>query len=256
MSLRGIWASFRFECGRSMALSRLSWCLGMALFPVGLLYLIRTDDPDALTDKEGLTVFLYFLIVRVLCPLGLLLWATPIIHSEIEGKTWPYVSVRPGGKTSVLFGKYFAAVLWTVIGGWVGLALAVSLGEPEDAAHTAYLLGRLVVLGSFTYGAVYTLIGVVFLKRAMVVTVAYTLLVEVALTLVPAVINEATVAFRLRALLVKELQLERVSEVWNLLISDAPASRHMVILAFYTVGCLVAALLVLRRRQLVLARED
>ncbi len=114
MNPRGIWAAFRFECARSFTISRLAWWTAMAMFPAVLLFLIRQENPDALTDDEGLSVVLYFLIVRVLCPLNLLLWATPIIHAELESKTWSFLSVRPHGKSSVLFGKYLAAVAWSL----------------------------------------------------------------------------------------------------------------------------------------------
>lgn len=178
MNARGIWASFRFECSRSLTVSRLTWWSAMAVFPSVLLFLIRKDTPDALTDDQGLSMMLYFLIVRVLCPLNLLLWATPIIHAELEAKTWSFLSVRPHGKSSVLLGKYLAAVAWTIGSGWASIALAIALGPPEDVTRVALLLGELVVLSSFAYGAVYTLLGVLFLKRAMVVTVGYTLFVE------------------------------------------------------------------------------
>ncbi len=204
MNAHGIWACFRFECARALTLSRLAWWSAMAVFPAVLLFLIRQEDPVALTDDEGLSVVLYFLVIQVLCPLNLLLLATPIVHAELEGKTWLFLAVRPHGKSSVLFGKYLAAVLWTIAGGWLSIALAVALGPPEDATRVVWLLGKLVVLSSFAYGAVYTLLGVLFLKRAMVVTVAYTLLVEGALTMVPAVVNEVTVAFRLRTIGAKE----------------------------------------------------
>lgn len=256
MSLRGIWASFRYECSRSMTLVRIACWSGLAVFPSAILFLIRREDAGALTDTEGFTVFLYFLIVRVLCPLGLLLWATPIIHAELEGKTWSYLAVRPHGKSSVLLGKYLAALVWAITGGWTSIALACALGPPDDAARAVILLGKLVVFASFAYGAVYTLIGVLFLKRAMVVTVAYTLLVEVALTLVPAVVNEVTVAYRLRAILARELDITRDAPAWERLVSAAPVSAQMTILAVYTALTLGAALLVLRQRQLVLARED
>lgn len=256
MNLRGIWASFRFECARSLTLSRLAWWSAMAVFPSVILFLIRQEQPDALTDPEGFPVFLYLLVVRVLCPLGLLLWATPIIHAELEGKTWPYLAVRPHAKSSVLFGKYLAAVVWAIACGWTSVVLAFLLGPPDDTVRIAFLLGKLVVLASFAYGAVYTLIGVLFLKRAMVVTVAYTLLVEVALTFMPAVVNEATVAYRLRAIIAKELEFDERVEAWKRLVSEAPVSEQVTILVVYTMVALVAALLFLRRRQLVLARED
>ncbi len=256
MNPRGIWASFRFECSRSLTISRLAWWSAMAVFPSVLLFLIRQDQPDALTDDEGLSVVLYFLIVRVLCPLNLLLWATPIIHAELEAKTWSFLSVRPHGKSSVLFGKYLAAVAWTLGGGWVSILLVIALGPPEDAIRVAMLLGRLVVLSSFAYGAVYTLLGVLFLKRAMVMTVGYTLLVEGALTVVPAVVNEFTVAYRLRTIAATEFDLARQAAPLGRLVSDGSVAEQITILVVYTVGALVVALVALRRRQLALARED
>lgn len=256
MNPRGIWACFRFECTRSFTISRLAWWSAMAVFPALLLFLIRQDSPDALKDAEGLTVVLYFLVVRVLCPLNLLLWATPIIHAELESKTWSFLSVRPDGKSSVLLGKYLAAVAWTIGGGWVCIGLVIALGPPEDAARVAMLLGKLVVLSSFAYGAVYTLLGVLFLKRAMVVTVGYTLLVEGALTVVPAVVNEFTVAYRLRTIVVTEFDLVGKSAPLGRLVSDGSVAEQITILVVYAVGALVLALIALRRRQLVLARED
>ncbi len=256
MNSRGIWASFRFECTRSFTFSRLAWWSAMAMFPAVLFFLIRQENPEALKDDEGLTVVLYFLIVRVLCPLNLLLWATPIIHAELESKTWPFLSVRPGGKSSVLLGKYLAAVAWTIGGGWVSIVLVIALGPPEDAVRVVLLLGKLVVLSSFAYGAVYTLLGVLFLKRAMVVTVGYTLLVEGALTVVPAVVNEFTVAYRLRTIASTEFDLARKAAPLGRIVSDGSVAEQVAILLVYAVGALVLALVALRRRQLVLARED
>ena len=52
-------------------------------------------------------------------------------------------------------------------------------------------------------GHLFTLIGVVFPKRAMVVGVFYTLAFEVFLAMIPAVVNLLTIQFRLRCLLVR-----------------------------------------------------
>lgn len=256
MNWRGIRASFRFEWSRSFTVARLAWWSAMAVFPSALLFLIRQDAPHALRDDEGLSVVLYFLIVRVLCPLNLLLWATPIIHAELEAKTWSFLAVRPHGKSSVLLGKYLAAVAWTIASGWVSTALVVTFGPPADPVRVALLIGKLVVFSSVAYGAVYALLGVLFLKRAMVVTVGYTLLVEGALTVVPAVVNEFTIAYRLRTIGATEFGLAERSPALGRLMSDGSPLEQVGILVFYTVVALGLALLALRRRQLVLARED
>ncbi len=40
---------------------------------------------------------MFVLLPQVVTVLGLLLWATPVVHSELEGQTWVYAVVRPGG---------------------------------------------------------------------------------------------------------------------------------------------------------------
>lgn len=60
---------------------------------------------------------------------------------------------------------------------------------------------RLSCLSAMSYAALYLLIGAVFPRRAMVFCVAYTALVEVVLSLIPAIINRLTIQYRLRSLM-------------------------------------------------------
>jgi len=176
-----IWgdATIRFELLRSLHFSRLFWWGALAMFPLLVAQMLRSLEPEILRDEGGVGFLLYVLIVRMLCPLSLLLWATPAIHAEVEGRTWGYVAVRPGGRAAVLFGKYLAAVTWSFLLGWISLAAFLTLVYPEGWSTLGGLFSELILLSSLTYGALYLLIGVLFLKRAMVITVSYTLLVEV-----------------------------------------------------------------------------
>ncbi len=49
----------------------------------------------------------------------------PLVHAELEGRTWIYLAVRPRGRVSVLLGKYLTAVAWTTLAGWTSTTICV-----------------------------------------------------------------------------------------------------------------------------------
>ncbi len=256
MTSRGVWATFCFEGKRSLMISRWIWWLALSLVPFALAVLLRSQEPGILRTQGEVGIYPYIFVIRVLCPLALLLWATPAVHAEIEGKTWAYVAVRPGGKGSLLIGKYLVALVWASVIGIAAVSVCVVYLRPDDLFRVWWLLVKLVLLSSMAYGAIYLLLGVLFLKRAMVFAVIYTLIAEVALTLVPAVVNEVTVDFRLRTLLIKGLVVDNsIGRGFVSLISEGGPAQQVLILVLYALALLVAALLVLRQRQLVVAEE-
>ena len=97
MKLAAIGTVFRFECGRTLTVPRLLAWSAMALFPAGLLLLIQSQGGELQKDIRPAAA-LFVLIPEVLCVMGLLLWATPIVHSEVEGKTWTYLARAPPAK--------------------------------------------------------------------------------------------------------------------------------------------------------------
>ena len=124
--IHAILSVFAFEYRRSLTYGRLATWLILVLVPVilmGAVKLATTQieggefsrrNPEA-QEFIATTLFYFFsyiLIPQVACMLGLLLWATPSIHSELEGNTWIYLTMRPNGKQAVLFGKYLVAVFW------------------------------------------------------------------------------------------------------------------------------------------------
>ena len=203
MRLRATWTVFRFECSRTFNAQRLAAWLALALFPVGLLALMQSQG--AALEKgvqAGLAIFV--LVPELTCVMGLLLWAAPVVCSELEGRTWTYLAVSPAGKDSIMVGKYLTAIFWTILAAWISLSLATVVVRPEkDALRLWCVLAGLIPLSCLAYGALYVFFGVLFLKRAMVAAVAYTFVSEVLVSFIPAVINRITVQYHLRSLLVK-----------------------------------------------------
>ncbi len=252
-------AVLRFEFRRSILAGRVLVGLGLALLPAALIMLIQLEGFHLEADFRGIAI-LYALLPSLSCMMCLLLWAVPVIHAEVEGRTWPYLAVRPGGKEAVLLGKYLAAVFWSVAVGWVGLVLCALMVPFEQWFRNLGVLGVLVVFSSFAYGALFLLLGTVFLRRGMVVAVAYAFFVEFLTAFIPAVIHQFTVQYHLRALLVKwggfhlPMGARRASARW--LVGEAPSWVHVLALLAYTAVLLVAAVLVLRQRELVKPEEN
>ena len=86
----------------------------------------------------------------------------------------------------------------------------------------------------------------------MVIAVVYTLVFELVVSLVPAIINKLTVQYRLRALFVDwtAIDIGRTDDfVTAELISNAPSWVHVVVLIGYTLGLLTAAVCLIRHRE-------
>ncbi|MFP6674919.1 MAG: hypothetical protein VB878_07550 [Pirellulaceae bacterium] len=192
---------FQFELRRSLTRQRIVlWAL-LAVFPSLLLSLMLFDESAGLSDELIIGV-LYVLVPQLTCMLSLLLWMTPAIQSELETSAWPYLAVRPRGRRAVVIGKYFNAVLWTIITMGVSLSLAIMVAQPLHLTKTFAVLFAIGTLSAFGYGTLYALIAVIIPQRAMIMSLAYTLVIEYVIGFVPAIINHVTFSFRLRVLFV------------------------------------------------------
>jgi len=89
---RGAAATCMFELRRSMSIQRISVTAGLALFPPAMLALLIFGAKVSSADGGALMIdsaqFLTVFLVALVMLLGLLLWATPNVYSELEGKSW------------------------------------------------------------------------------------------------------------------------------------------------------------------------
>ena len=257
MMMRGIAAVFVFEWRRAFSGPRIfSWCL-LAAFPPGLGALVRHYTPaDDWPPPFVVGSILFGLIVEVLCLLGLLLSATPLLHAELESRSWPYLAVRPAGRLKVMLGKYLAAVSWTYSIALAATILTVVFVAPVHATRLGLNLALLSLFSCLTYGALYCLIAVVMHRRAMVFAVAYTVVFEFLVTFIPAVINQVTIQFRLRSLLFHGMGwLDELPDDVEIIISPAPAWLHVMLLIGMTAALLVAAGFVVSNKQYIVSDE-
>lgn len=199
---------WRLEALQMIRPGAVVWAAGLALLPSILLVGVRAllalegSDEEVFELSGMVDTVLYVLIPGVVCLLGLLLTATSALQSELENRTWIYLAVRPQAKLASLLGKYLFAVTWVMAIAVAGTAGTAMVLTGMVGPGTVFRTLALSLLACLAYGALYLFIGVAFIRVGMVVAIAYTLLVEIALGIIPAVVNEVTISYHLRSLFI------------------------------------------------------
>ncbi len=254
--LKNAFVAAEFELRRSFAFRRLINILVLAGFPPAMMILLTFSPGVPL--QEAVTGAMLLLV----CQLSLLLWAAPIVASELESKTWGYHAVRSGGKTSLVVGRYLAAVVWTLVVGMGALLGCLSISVIGNVQGNEFdvlmVFGLLVLVGSVVYGAVFTLIGVVMHRYAMVAAVFYMVGVELILSTLPAVVNQFTVSFHLRSLAYKWLHWDEFfsGTPMDTIYSEYPAWQHFVILTLIALLSSAATVYWIKTREFVTSNES
>ncbi len=203
-------AVFRNEWQQTFTAGRMTGWLLICAVPALLTVLVSRNT--GLTNQAVTSwTSILFVVCTVICLLQLLLWATSWLYSELEGKTWSYLAVRPGGKSAVLLGKYFAAATRTMLGTLMALALALLIVRPVDGWKIFLVLGFILAISSFSYAAVFVLLGAISPKRAMALAVSYSLVIEFLVPRFPAIISKLSLQFHIRSIwrgLIELLQIE------------------------------------------------
>jgi len=241
MIVRVIWEVVKFELARSLTFGRgMIWVL-LVLFPIALVGILRGLDVP-LEPVEPWGIMLYFLVPEVMCLLALLLWATPVISTEIEGQTWGYLALRPTGRLEVILGKYFTAVIWSLAATICSTTVCIFLMGSAGGFRLWLVMVVLCILSSFAHASLYLLIGVVFHKRTIVTAVFYTGAVEYGLSFVPAVANKMTINYRLRGLLSNWMDWEEARSAAENVFGSEPSWMHLGVLVLMTSVLLVCTL--------------
>lgn len=273
---QGAWTVFQFEFRRSRTLKRVLIWLAVLVAPAGIFSLMRMVGgrlPQAVW--VGMT---FVLITEMIVLLNALLWVAPLVQSELEGKTWLYVVVRPFGRMSLVLGKGLNGLVWTGGAGLTALLLALlvtSQGDIQTAtemmgprarievasglqevAHVSLVLGALTAFSSVVYSSLFSAIGCIAPKRAMLVAFSYTLVGEVLVSFIPAVVNKLTVQYHLRCLLTDWIDFGIPPEGRQYLFSEWAPSWHVASLIGMAIFWQVVALGVVHSRQYVMSDEN
>lgn len=190
-------ATYFFELRMSLTGRRAITGLVLAAFPPILCLLIAKQVREPAVIGMVLTV-----LIMAVELFALLFWVPAGIYSELEGKNWIFSTSRPSGRTAMVIGKWLSGSTWAIMVGMVALSSAIVFLMPFVDLSGIFLSAVLaIVLGGFSYGAIFSLLGVVALKRAMGLCVAYFAIIEGFVSMLPAIVQKGTVFYHLRCII-------------------------------------------------------
>jgi ABC-type transport system involved in multi-copper enzyme maturation permease subunit len=188
--------------------------------PLALIFrtfITRLPPRVGAVDFYGVVIAFYY--VRNALPLAALFYATALIADEVEGKTITYLLTRPIQRVSALAGKFAAYLvttlalalpavvvtffLLTTIRGWTGVGALV----PELFRDMG-----VVVLTLVTYGAFFTLLGVL-LRRPVIPGLLFLFVWEL-LANAPGYLPRFTITAYLRSLIHHRPPDEGLAEIF------------------------------------------
>ena len=252
-------ATCQFELKRALTPQRISISGVLSLFPPVMLLLMLSISRSA--NTYSITEFLVVFLVALVCMLSLLLWATPNVSAELEGRSWTFVASRPQGRIANVLGKYFASVIFSFgicfVATTTCIPLAVFLDQVHDPLHLWISYNAVFLLASITYGAMLSLIGTVFYRRAMVIGAAYILGFEAMIGRIPAVVGKISASHHLQNLGMHwnprlKLQIDSVTELPTALTAQWIS---LAALGTMTLIAIIAACIVIASREYVSAEE-
>ena len=236
-----------FQLNLLMTKPRLAMGLVGALFPAAVMFAVIRTAP---IDRNMTVVMMYALIPEALCVLGLLVTMCPVVADELERGTWIHVTVRPGGRQSLLLGTFTAAVLWTGGISLVALMLTLLIAQPTQPIGLVVMFTALIGISCVGRAALFALPAVILPKRALIASVGVALLVEYFAGLLPAVVNQVTVSLRLRTLLVEWMDWQKDLPIeMTLFVDDYSAPVQIVAVCILIFTLLTTARFILNRRQ-------
>ena len=120
--LRSIYATILFEFKRSMSPQRLALAGVLSLFPPTMLFFTTVSGSNL-----PITELLILILVGMVSVLAQLLWATPNVYSELEGKSWIFLASRPRGRIALFLGKYVSSVVFSYAICFIAITLCLAI---------------------------------------------------------------------------------------------------------------------------------
>ena len=255
--LRSTWATATFEVQRSLSAQRLMVASVLAGFPPVMVTVIGLSGGEI-----PLTDLLIIVLVSIVGLLAQMLWATSNVYAELEGKSWIFLASRPQGRISLFLGKYIAAVGFSFAVCFIAISACLAIRTYLFFSEINPILIWLGMIGSMLtacliYSAVFSVIGTIFKKRAMVFAAGYIVLSEIILPDVPAIIGRLSARFHLQAIAAKWIGWFHwiPEENYAILYGQFSLGFHLACVGCATVALLITGCIIVTRREYVTSEE-
>jgi ABC-2 type transport system permease protein len=178
--------------------------------------------------------FAFNLIPHALSPLAALLYATGIIHDEVEEQTLTYLLLRPVPRWALYLIKMLATLLLIsavtalfTVATFVVIALTSSEPLTLNWIRPALTTAAALALAQAGYCGLFGLLGLL-MRRSLLIGVAYIFLFEGVLASLDTVARRLTIMYHFRVLILRWLTPADGKE-WSIDLATAPDARTCVL---------------------------
>jgi ABC-type transport system involved in multi-copper enzyme maturation permease subunit len=203
----------------------------------------------------GLMIWAFYL--RFSIPVLGAFYGTSLIADEVEDKTITYLFTRPVSRGAVLFGKFLAYVLCTMIvvlpSMTVVWLLVIPMGGSLGQSFPDLIKDLLILAaGLVAYGALFAFVGATF-KRPLLISLVFVFGFEPAVLVFPGYLKKFTLAYYLQGLVPQAMPSDSVVSLVQQIFRETPTlSTAVVALTVVTVGGLWLAARTVRNKEYVL----
>ena len=184
--LNGILLSARHAARSCMRGKRLFALLALVSLPLLLTTATRIFESETMSANEfhGVVLMLMFLFT---VPFSALLLGVGVLGDELEGRTVTYLWTRPVGRGWTYLGRYLGSGFGYAVLFVPAMFIALHMQTPAEALGDVSLLRPIAIGlgGFFVYLALFALLRTL-LKKALVAGMFYTLVVDLAVSRMPA----------------------------------------------------------------------
>jgi ABC-type transport system involved in multi-copper enzyme maturation permease subunit len=221
--LAATWLLLRTHLTRVLFSRRIALCALIALGPAVIAALVLSAEHEPPPPLEVAMFPGWFLLLQIVVPIVSLIAGSAVISEEIEDRTITFLFTRPFPRAGLLLGRWGATalILALLLGGsalLLGLVvetLAPAGLPPGARAEVIAPLLLMAMAGGAVYSALFAVIGV-FLKRPMIIGLAYTFVIEGVLANLPGKSQGLAVLYHLRSYVASS------SAVWQALLEETP----------------------------------
>jgi ABC-type transport system involved in multi-copper enzyme maturation permease subunit len=254
--LRASLLFLRTHFARVLLSRRMLLCALMALGPAVIAALVLSSRGETPPPVEVIAFPGWILLLQVVVPAASLIAGSAVISEEVEDRTITFLFTRPFPRAALLLGRWGAtALILALLLGASALLLAASAeafapagAPPIPHGELTVPLAAMAAAGGVVYSALFAVIGV-FLKRPMIVGLAYTFVIEGFLANLPGKSKGLTVIYHLRSYVAScsETVWSEVLEEFRIALE--PQSASLTWLAVVLVAALALGSYGVSRRQ-------
>lgn len=203
----------------------------------------------------GLMIWAFYL--RFSVPVLGAFYGTSLIADEVEDKTVTYLFTRPVSRGAVLFGKFLAYVLCTMIvvlpSVTVVWLLVTPIGGSLGQSFPDLVKDLLILaIGLVAYGALFAFVGATF-KRPLLISLVFVFGFEPAVLVFPGYLKRFTLAYYIQGLVPQAMPNDSVVSLVQQIFRETPSlSAALAALAVVTVLCLWLAARTVTNKEYIL----